>query len=235
MKLRLIFDRARVKNHFTYHFWKYIVLAALSVFVWDMVFTQTEYRPPRDRQISVYIQSSLAYSEVVEAFIQELWHESVPDMERVNAVLLSTSSLTDMYAVVQLTAYLAAGEGDIYMLTRDDFKAFAARGAFLPLETFVQDGQLGTQGIGLSAGYVTPEAGLDASGDGASGNPPRLYGIPTDTLTGFQSLIGVDSKNMVLSIAAAHGDRKSVLIFLDALIGKTRDGVSDSNLAPVTP
>ncbi len=224
MKLSASFSMARVRHHFTYHFWKYAVLAAVSVFAWDLIYTQTEYRPPQDKRIDIYIQSAAAAQETVDSFMGEVWRKAVPDMERVNTVLLTTSSLTDMYAVMQLTAYLAAGEGDIYMLGREDFKRFAAQGAFLALDELIGSGRIDARGIALDPGRVTLQTGDEEPGETAAPLETGLYGIPAEALRGFTDRMGIDSRGMFLSIAALNGNEDNVVAFLDALIGETLPG-----------
>ena len=60
-------------------------------------------------------------------------------MELVSGVTLLASSSDDYYSQMQLTTYIAAGEGDIYFLPSGDFKSFAANGAFLPVRYVFAD------------------------------------------------------------------------------------------------
>ena len=47
--------RASLKQHLTYNWWKYLLLAALSFFLVDLLYTVTAYRSPADKRVELYI------------------------------------------------------------------------------------------------------------------------------------------------------------------------------------
>ncbi|MGI6690929.1 MAG: hypothetical protein GX916_11055 [Clostridiales bacterium] len=216
-----------VRHHFAYSLWKYALLVVLSLFGWNLIYTSTAYRPPQDKRIDLYIQSATTSDELLEPFLTKLWQEAVPDMELVDAVQLQMSSQEDVYAIMQLTTYIAAQEGDIYMLCSDDFKRFASQGAFLELEDLAASGELNLEGIDTSAGYVTL-AVSEMDELPADYQPERhLYGIPAASLFGFMNDLMIDNRDMYLSVTVNNGNDANVIPFLNALVQETRGDPPD--------
>ena len=177
MHIKTPITRERIKNHLTYSSWKYVVLAVLAIMGWSLIYTTTAYRSPQDKRIDLYVQTATATNETMDAFIEPIWKEVVPEMETVSSVVLNT--IDDYTTYMQLTAYMAAGEGDIYFLTDQYFKSMASSGALLELDGLVADGTIDVGDIDLSKGYV---AVVDAYDDNnvAISSSRHLYGIPLE-------------------------------------------------------
>lgn len=222
MKLSAPVTREAIKHHLAYSAWKYLLLVVLAFFGWNLIYTSTAYRPPQDKRVDLYIQSATTSSEVLDPFINKLWQQAVPDMELVSSVLLQMSSAQDMYSIMQLTTYIAAQEGDIYMLGSSDFKRFSSQGAFLELEDIVASGQLNTQGIDLAAGYVSLVETDSETLEAVPTTQKHLYGIPAASLFGFMTELSIDNRDMYLAVTVNNGNQENVLKFLDALIQATR-------------
>jgi len=155
MKLRTKLSWHEVRNHLRYQGWLYLLFCVLAFGLTSLVYTQTAYRPPQDRRIDLYIRSSSAELEQVNAFLEPVWRQAVPEMELVNAVLLmSAGGANDYYADMQLVTYIAAAEGDIYMLPSSEFKRFASQGAFVALDDAIRDGRVDVSNLSLAAGLV---------------------------------------------------------------------------------
>ena len=213
MKIKTPFTKQRLRTHMTYNTWKYIVVIIASVFGWNLLYTTTAYRSPEHLRIDAYIQSASATNEGVDAFFKPLWEELVPDMETVTNVLLTSSTSEDAYANMQLSVYIMAGEGDIYILTTDDFKNYASQGAFINLAPYIENGMLNVDGIDVSAGYV---ATVDEN------NVPTgetlLYGIPAYTLNNFKTGMNIYNNNLVIAITGFSNNEENVVKFTNGLI-----------------
>ena len=55
---------------------------------------------------------------------------------------------------MQLTVWVSAGEGDLYMLDSEYFNSIAQSEGFLELAPYIEDGTLNVDGMDLSAGYI---------------------------------------------------------------------------------
>ena len=208
--------KEHLKDHLTYSGWKYLVMAAFVAFTWSMVYTQTEYRPPEDKRVDLYIKSSTTNTDIVDAFLLPIWQEAVPDMESVRSVMLMAGN--DTGSVMQLSVYIAAGEGDIYILPKEDFKNYASAGAFIPLDSYVADGVIDTEGLDLSAGYVQRQLDYDDNGFVTYEETPILLGIPMDQLYGYVNGMQLDNRGMVMGITIHSNNEENVVKFMNAFI-----------------
>ena len=57
-----------LRNHFTYSWWKYLLLCVIGVVGWNLVFTMTAYRPPEDKKVD-FIVSALGEQTVFDAYL----------------------------------------------------------------------------------------------------------------------------------------------------------------------
>lgn len=202
----------RLKNHLSYDIWKYVLVVALCWFGWELIYTATAYRSPQDKRVDVYIMSSTASEDSVQAFLQPLWEQAVPDMELVEGVILMSGGADDYYTTMNLTTKIAAGEGDIYLLPQDVFKQYALSGAFLPLDQYVDQGEIRIDGIDTATARLTLVN--DETGEAAS----HLYGVPTESLYGLMNGMQYDNRDAVMAIAVNNGNDENVVRFMDALI-----------------
>ena len=216
MSISTPLTKKKVSDHLTYSLWKYVILCAAAFLFWELFYTQTAYRVPQEKRVDVYIKSGTTSQEIADAFLEPIWKDSVPEMELVSSTLLSAAD--DSTAVMQLAVWVAAGEGDIYILPLSDFKSYASSGAFLSLEEYVDSGVLHTEGIDLSSGKVQTYLGTDEKGNDAYEEEPRLYGIPMDSLYGYMEGMSLDNRGMVMAVLTANKNTDNVITFMDALI-----------------
>ena len=215
MRISTPINRETLKNHTTYSTWKYLLMAACVIFGWSLIYTTTAYRSPQNKRIDVYIQSNTASSDLVQAFLDPIWKETVPEMETVSGVLLST--IDDYTTSMQLMTYFAAGEGDIYFLTEQYFKSYASQGSFLELEDLVADGTIQADDIELSKGYVAYVETYDDDGRPTK-TSRHLYGIPLDTFYGFMNGMQLDNRGLYAVICVNNQNDENVIPFFNALL-----------------
>ena len=217
MKIKTPITKTRLRTHFAYNFWKYLIAILGSIFAWNLIYTTTAYRAPQEKRVDLYIQSSYVSEESSKNFINPIWEASVPNMETVSSVILASSA--DYYSNMQLSVYIMAGEGDIYLLSTQDFKNFASQGAFIDLAPYVESGQINVDGIDISAGKV---ALVDDEGLPVGEN--IQFGIPAYTLSGYTDMGMMDYSNIVMAVTTFNGNQENVLKFFDAFIQAGRPG-----------
>ena len=216
MKIKTPLDGASQKTHFAYHFWIYILIIAASVFGWNLLYTMTAYRSPENKRIDLYIQSNTVSQESAEAFLKPIWESTVPEMEAVDSVILA-SNAQDYYSSMQLTVYIMAQEGDIYLMNSADFKTYASQGVFIDLQPYIDAGRIDVSDIDLSAGFVAP---LDE--EGLPESERRLFGIPIYSLYGYADGLGLDNRDMILGVTAFSGNEENVIAFLNGFLAAGR-------------
>lgn len=161
-----------LKQHITYNWWKYLLLALLSFGLVDLLYSVTQYRPPKEKQVQFYVYGLMNEGPLTE-YLDRVRTEEMSDMEDMSAQLLTPD---DTYGPMQLMTYLTAGEGDIYLLPRDQFVSYASSGALVPLE---EDSELisffDQNGVSLQSGWRR----------NAETGETHLYGVPQSKLPGL--------------------------------------------------
>ena len=200
--------KSRIRHHFQYNGWKYLVLVAASIFGWNLIYTTTSYRPPEDKRINFYVSSSGTDSAAVDEYLAQLQQTVFPDMEEMTCVAMSSNDGADVYVNMQLSTYIMAGEGDVYLINRNDFSNYAQGGGMASLDEYLAAGVLSTQDLDLSFGYKAE----DEAGE------THLYGIPTDQLFGLMERFGIDNREMVLCVLVRSGNEENAVKFINQLI-----------------
>ncbi len=180
----------------------------------DLLYAVTTYRAPRDKTVSLYVYGYINENEM-NPYLESIHTAEMSDMEEVNAYALT---MDDTYGPMQLMTYLAAGEGDIYLLPRDQFLNNAMSGSLLPLE---DDAELlalfDSKGVSLQNGWRR---------DTETGET-HLYGIPLDKLPGLSQYIY--AQDGYLSVIITSGNKDNAVRLLRILC---RDGLSQSAAQP---
>ena len=161
-----------LKQHLTYNWWKYILIVLLAFGLVDLLYSVTSYRPPREKTVGFYVYGYMN-EEGLSAYMDNVRDTEMPDMEEMLPQLLVDDA---SYGPMQLMTYLAAGEGDLYLLPREQFLSYAANGSLIQLE---DDAELlalfDTAGVNLQSGWRrNTETG-----------ETHLYGIPQDKIPGL--------------------------------------------------
>lgn len=199
---------AQLKNHFTYSWWKYLLLLVLGCFGVDLLFTTTAYSPPEEKKIELYLCSSYADAVAIQEVFWPLLQERCPEQEELTVMNINLSS-DDIYAQMQFSTYVAAQQGDVCLLPRSEFKKLIQDGAdsaFLELTPYIDSGVIDMGDIDLSAGRARSEAGEEG-----------LYGIPADTLYGLLEY-SCDPADSILCIMAYSGNNDTAAVMADILL-----------------
>ena len=213
MGFQMPITKRKITHHFQYAIWMYIVLAALALFGWNLLYTTTRYQPPENMRVEFLAQANAGSESLFEALANRIHEDIMPEMELVTAEPVSITA--DYYGDMQLTVWISAAQGDIYLLSDEYFERFASGAAFLDLQPYVDNGQLNVDGLDLSAGYASiadPDSGFEGN---------HLYGIPADQLTGFESYL-VNPEGMVLCVLYRNGNDEYSIKFLNYLVENLR-------------
>ena len=164
-----------LKNHLFYSWWKYLILAAACIFCVDILFSMTEYRPPEEKKVEVYILNDYVEAAAVREELSPIFFKRCPEQEELTVLSINIGS-DDMYARMQFTTYAAAQQGDVYMLPFSEFRNLTAESyeAFADLTPYIENGVIDIRDIDVSD-YTVQNA------DGTQ----SVYAIPSDTLYGL--------------------------------------------------
>ena len=191
-----------LRHHLTYSWWKYVLVLIAGIFLVNLIFTVTAPRIPEDKRVDFYVYG-LSDSESLNAYMEKVRSEKMPDMQSMTSLTMFPN---DAYGPMQLMTYMSAQEGDVFLLTRDEFLSYASSGAFLPLEDDEElMGIFNEAGIDLRRGWRTL----------ADSDETHLYGIPADMLPGLNALCYAD--NGFLTVTVYNGNQENVMKFLRIL------------------
>lgn len=217
-----------LKNHWTYSWWKYLLVIALSVMGIDMLFTSTAYRPPEEKKIELYVCNEYVDSIALQEALWPLFSERYPDQEELTVMNINLTS-DDMYAAMQFSTYVAAQQGDVLLLPEAEVAKLAAEGAdvaFLELTPFIESGVIDPGDIDLSSGMMKSEAG-----------EMGLYAIPADTLYGLTAFYNIPDDSM-LCLTSYGGNDEHAAGLLNLLLERYRtekpEGYGEADQAPAT-
>ena len=205
--------KKRLKNHFAYNWWKYALSAAISAMLVSVVFAVTEYRPSAEKKVELYVLNS--YIET-ETFQQDFWPElqaRKPEQEALTVLNINLTDSSNIYAPMQFSTYVAAQQGDLFLISRDELLKITADGAdeaLVELTDYLESGAIDAQDIDLVKGTLD-------RGDGTT----AVYAIPADTLTGL-SQYGNDPKNSLLCIPMYSKNADSAAALIELMLEKLR-------------
>lgn len=206
MRIDLPITKRRIQNHFHYSFWKYILLVVLAVFGWNLIFTTTRYRPPESAKVEFFAEGAMAENPTLDALVARIHRDVMPEMEEVTA---TTVTFDDAYGDMQLTVWVSAGQGDVYLIAKSRFLNIAANDGSLDLGPYIASGALDLSGIDLAAATLQ-------HADGA-----KVMGVPADSLTALANY-GLPNEGMVLCVLANSGNDAYAVKFLNALVADLR-------------
>lgn len=195
----------RLRQHWNYSWWKYMLLVLLAVIGWNLVYTMTAYRPPAEKKVDFYISGTTGDQNLLDAYLENIRTTEMADMEQMTSVVLVDD---DYYGSMQLSTYVAAGEGDVYLLDATTFQQFAASSGMLPLEGY-EDLLTAADAAGINV-----EKGWRTETDTGE---RHLYGIPASSLTGLREY-GVFEQDTYLCVLVNCGNNDNAVKLLSILL-----------------
>lgn len=195
----------RLRQHWNYSWWKYVLLVMLAVIGWNLIYTMTAYRPPAEKKVDLYISGTTGDQTLLNGYLENVRATEMADMEQMTSVVLAAD---DYYGSIQLSTYIAAGEGDVYLMDASTFQQYAANGGMLALED--NEALLAAAeaaGISVDKGWRTEtETG-----------ERHLYGIPASSLTGFHEY-GVIVQDTYLCVLVNCGNNDNAVKLVSILL-----------------
>lgn len=174
-----------LSNHFHYAKWIYVLIICLSAFGLDLLFTVTEYHPPAERKVEIYLMGGLGDVEQLDGLAAralEYGKTIDPTLEEVTFLPLSYSGEDDIYGPQKLMVLLAAQEGHVYFVDRTYLEQFINMGVAQPLEDYIDQGLLDPGDRDLSSvTYEEPSFDEDTPPSGET----HVYALQAEPLQGL--------------------------------------------------
>lgn len=207
----------RLKNHFYYAKWLYVVAILGAVLVFSMVFSVTEPQVPKNLKIDINVIGATLNDAAKGIWQEDILEELSEDQQEVNiyALALGADNSTPGISVYEvLVARMAAKEDDILILPKEVYDGIATQGAFLNLDEYASKFEY-PEGVDLEAIKVKLEEDI-ADGD----TEPHMFGVPIDNLIGFADL-GVNPIGRVAVIMVYTENKDNAFKALDFIMSKT--------------
>lgn len=196
-----------LKNHWTYSWWKYMLLAGICIMGVNLLFTTTAYRPPEHKKIELYVCNGYVDQQVLDEQVSEAFFARYPEQEEMTVMNINLAS-EDMYVQMQFTTYLAAQQGDVLLLPESEVYKLSEGGAdnaFMDLTPYIDGGVIDLQALGVQGLTLKDSAGEEG-----------IYAIEADTLYGLFDL-GNDPKDSYLCLTGFGGNEDTAAGVLDLL------------------
>ncbi len=197
-----------LKNHWTYNWWKYLLLVGLCAALVDVTFAMTAYRPPEEKKIEIYILNDYCNTAAMQEEFEPAFFAAHPEQEELT---IQNINLTggDMYASMQYSTYVAAQQGDVCLMPREEIEKLTADGAdyaFMDLTPYIESGVIDVQDIDLTDGIMKSSAGEE-----------KVYAVPADSLYGLLAY-GNDPADSFLCIMDYNGNEDTSAAVLSMMI-----------------
>lgn len=206
--------KKRMQNHFAYAKWQYVVVIIAMVLGLELIFSVTAYRPPEDKVILTYLCVPTLVMDT-DYNLREQTVPLFPEMEEIAFQHISIGSADDYYAQMQLSTYIGAREGDLFLMPRDRFREFADQGLFIPLDDYISSGIIDIEGMAGSRQILTLGAEATPLGESVTG----VYGISAEELYGMLDL-GFDNRNFVFGITAYSTNPEDAARMISWFVGE---------------
>ena len=181
---------ARIKNHLTYSWWKYLLCAVLCILGVDLLFAVTAYRAPEEKKIELYLCNGYADALALE---EALWPElsaRYPGQEELTVLNIDLTA-GDIYAPMQFSTYVAAQQGDVCLLPASEVSRMAGddmASVFVDLTPYIGSGVIDVSALSDAQEALIPAA--DGTG---------VYAIAADSLRGLDAY-GCDPTGAMLCV-----------------------------------
>lgn len=226
--------KGRIQNHFAYSWWKYVILILAAVVGWNLIFTTTAYRAPKDKRLDVTFVTYSISDDLLQEIRADILRRYEGSVEDSSVVSIVYTDEDNYYGSMQLMTYVSAGEGDIYLMTKERFDVFAEQGVLVALDEAIDAGALNLQGIDVSWAIRTDEEGRTG-----------VMGIPADALYGFMEY-GIDNRDLVLCVMNYSQNQDLAIDWISNVIDATlapkperlveqeeKSGVSDQAISDI--
>ena len=206
-----------LRQHFTYNWWKYLLLAVIGFFAVDILYTVTAPRIPDDKKVEFYIYG-YSDQDQLDAYMAGVRRDYMPDMESMTSHLIVND---DTYGAMMLTTYMAAGEGDLYLLPRDQFLSLAGQGALVSLEDNAElMDWFNQRGLSLQNGWrKNTETG-----------ETHLCGIPQEKIPGLIQY--AYAQDGYVCVVVTGGNIDNTMKFLNYLVRDLAEAPAEESPAP---
>ena len=230
--------RQRWKDHFYYGKWIYIVLAIVAIFVTDLLYSTTEYRPPDERKVTVqFVSASATTGDDIENTTQQILSTLAPVDETLEAVefyvINFSGDESDYYGAQKFFVELAAGENDVYVANSAILNSIIAQGAALPLDPYIESGLITVpEGAEL---FQHREPVFDEEGNDLGTGEMRVYGFSTDPMVQMPYQVNMSNEGYAFIITSMSPNPETAALAMQELYALWSQPLPEEPAASASP
>ena len=195
--------KAYIQNHFRYHAFLYVCLGIIAFAGLNLLFDVTEYTPPPEKQIVVYVMDDY-FNMAQDTTVLTDAREAFPDMELIDVY---STPMTSYEGQQKFMLVLAANEGDVYILDRSYLAYFVKEILATPLDEYIESGIINTESMDLK--QLTMTSVKDAAYPDIADGAEHVFAIPATNLYGLMSDFFIDNRNKILLIPSYSGNKEN--------------------------
>lgn len=198
-------NKGKIKNHFQYDKWKYILGIALVIFSWSMLSTVTAPRTPADKKVDFFLVGGYMMTDESTEYANTILDE-FPELLEVNFFNITLGDEMEYASRQRLMVMVGSQTGDIFSFTEDEFEMMANSGIFIPLDDYPE----------LLSHFTEEE--LEAGTFITEDDPtPRIYGVPVSGVNPMSSSF-YNTDNSLMGITAYSQNSEKAVEVLQWII-----------------
>ncbi|MDL2205739.1 hypothetical protein LJC33_02370 [Eubacteriales bacterium OttesenSCG-928-N13] len=228
--------REALKNHYQYGKWFYVLIIICACIVGSLLFDTTAYRSPPEKKVTIQLVGYYCNVEPVQQIADTLMEHAAdvdPELEQIEIfnLMYNGDAMTDTNGAQNYQVQLVAGDGDVFVVSREMLQTLAMMEGAVPLDSYIESGLLDVEGLDLELGSFYDSELVRDEDDVASYSleeeepvpavevpktgEKHVYGLPiTDLLRLAQPDIGypVEDKYIALLVRSTNQDTTMKII-----------------------
>lgn len=196
---RIQINKATLRNHIHYDWWKYVTGILATMFIWSMVTTMTRPQTPPEKKLDIYMVGDYMLLDTAEPIENKIL-EDFPELLEVNIFNISLQGEMEYMGRQQLMVMLGSQSGDIFVFDEQEFKMIAEQGAFVPLDEYVEE----------LKGFVSEEKLEKYKFKDLEEEEYHYYGVPMEGITLFKET-GYDVSDKVMGVMAYSKNQEKAI------------------------
>lgn len=196
-------NKARLRNHIQYDWWKYIAGIVITMFLWSMITTMTTPKTPPEQLIDIFLIGDYAMDDATETISNDILDEFSNLLEvNISNIPLGDDPQMDYAGRQKLMVMVGSQTGDIYAFEKNEFKMMAEQGAFLSLDEYADQFKDIIDDVDLIEYEITDVEGEE--------DVSHYYGISMEGSDVFKDT-GYDVSDKIMGVMAYSKNQSTAL------------------------
>ncbi len=189
----------RLRNHFAYSWWKYLLGVALLAVGWSLFFSVTATRADPDEKVELYVYGNIM-EDYADSLLESMRREAFPDQAEFDCYVLPPDTTSGIQA---FTIRVAMGDGDLLVMPQEVYRNYAQEGLLVDLDSDELESL-----EAVRTAMAEREIAVDPGRDWWSGSDDvrRCYGIPVREVALLSALMADGGTDSYLCMRVNNGN-----------------------------